>query len=78
MALSIYSADFCDDSFSYLMESFYHRETDGYTYHGKLSVYKNDVLLKSVETAPIHSFRQPQSILGSSQPMQRTTKEYYR
>lgn len=55
MATRFYSVDFCDNNLSYFMESFYHKETDGYTYHGKLSVYKNDVLLKSIETVPLHS-----------------------
>jgi len=55
MSLSIYSADFCDDRFSYLMESFYHREVNGYVYYAKLSVFSNNNLLKSIETTPIHS-----------------------
>ena len=55
MATSFYSVDFCDDRFSYLMESFYHRETDGYVYHAQLSVFMNNNLIKSIETVPLHS-----------------------
>lgn len=55
MSLSIYSADFCDNRFGYLMESFYHREVNGYVYYAKLSVFSNNNLLKSIKTTPIHS-----------------------
>ena len=55
MSLSFYSVDFCDDRFSYLMEVFYHREVNGYVYYAKLSVFSNNNLLKSIETAPLHS-----------------------
>lgn len=55
MSLSFYSVDFCDNKFSYLMESFYHRETDGYVYYAKLSVFMNNNLIKSIETEYLHS-----------------------
>lgn len=56
MSLSFYSVDFCDNKFSYLMESFYHRETDGYVYYAKLSVFNNNIILKSIETVPLHAY----------------------
>lgn len=55
MSLSFYSVDFCDSKFSYLMESFYHREVNGYVYYAKLSVFINNNLIKNIETVPLHS-----------------------